>query len=93
MENKLYTWDDLYERADEKGFGDPELTAKDNARAELTIIIEAVCGYNIDECEIPEEEIDNFLEEMNKEFSLEFLFDEFGHLKKLVRKDIGKKCE
>lgn len=79
---KLYTWDELYERADGTGFGDPELTAKDEARAELTIIIEAVCGYNIDACEIPEEEIDRFLDNANKEF----LFDENGNLVKLVDK-------
>lgn len=88
METKLYTWDDLYERADGTGFGDPELTAKNNARAELTEIIEEACGYNIDDCEIPEEEIDWFLENANKEY----LFNEFGHLEKLVSKDIGRKC-
>lgn len=82
MEEKLYTWDDLYERADGTGFGDPELTAKDNARAELTIIIEAVRGYNIDDCEIPEEEIESFLDNANKEF----LFDECGNLVKTVEK-------
>lgn len=76
MKEKLYTWDNLYEKADGTGFGDPELTAKDEARAELTIIIEAVCGYNIDDCEIPEEEIENFLEKSDKEY----LFDERGNL-------------
>lgn len=88
MNEKLYTWDDLYERADGAGFGDTELTAKDEARAELTIIIEAVCGYNIDDCEIPEEEIDNFLENANKEF----LFDEYGHLKKLISRSTDTSC-
>lgn len=82
MEEKLYTWDDLYERADGTGFGDPELTAKDKARFQLTEIIQRECGYNIDDCEIPEEEIDGFLWESDKEY----LFDEDGNLIKLVKK-------
>lgn len=74
---KTYTWDELYERAAGKGFGEPELSAKDNARCELTEIIKEVEGYNIDDCEIPEEEIESFLEKSDKEY----LFDENGHLK------------
>lgn len=72
----LYTWDDLYERADGKGHWEPELKAKDNARWILTGIIEELKGYNIDECECPEEEIENFLWESDKEY----LFDEDGNL-------------
>lgn len=77
MKDKLYTWDELYERATGKGFGESELSAKDNARWELTEIIKEVEGYNIDDCEIPEEEIESFLEKSDKEY----LFDENGHLK------------
>ena len=76
MKGKLYTWDELYERAEGKGFGEPELSAKDNARWELTEIIKEV-EYNIDDCEIPEEEIESFLEKSDKEY----LFDENGQLK------------
>lgn len=72
----LYTWDDLYERADGTAYGDPELKAKDNARFILTGIIEELKGYNIDDCEIPEEEIDYFLENADRKY----LFDEDGNL-------------
>ena len=76
MENKLYTWDELYKRAEDKGFGEPELKAKDNARWELAEVIEEECGYNIDDCEIPEEEIDGFLKNSSKKY----LFNEDGSL-------------
>ena len=77
MKDKLYTWDELYERANGKGYRSPELNAKDNARWKLTEIIKEVEGYYIDDCEIPEEEIEKFLEKSDKEY----LFDENGHLK------------
>lgn len=60
MDNK-YTWDDIYERANGAAYGDDELTAKDNARWQLTWLIREEGGYDIDECENPEEEIDIFL--------------------------------
>ena len=72
----LYTWDDIYDRALDAGYGDDELTAKDNARWILTGIIEELKGFNIDECECPEEEIEWFLENTNKEY----LFDIDGNL-------------
>ena len=55
---KLYTWDDLYVRAEGTSWYDPELRAKDNARWILTEIIKEVEGYDIEECECPEAEID-----------------------------------
>lgn len=76
MREELYTWDDLYERADGSAYGDPELKAKDNARFILTEIIKELKGYDIDECECPEEEIDWFLEESDEVY----LFDEDGNL-------------
>lgn len=72
----MYTWDDLYKRADGAACGNPELKAKDNARFILTEIIKELEGYDIDECEIPEEEIDLFLENADREY----LFDEDGNL-------------
>lgn len=71
-----YTWDDLYERAEGTGCGDPELRAKDNARGILTDIIKEQTGIDVDECEIPEEEIESFLEKAGREY----LFDENGSL-------------
>lgn len=78
MNEKLYTWDELYKRADGKGYGSDELTAKDNARWVLTEIIENERGYNIDDCECPEDEIDSFLWQSDKEY----LFDEDGYFVK-----------
>ena len=79
MRKELYTWDDLYKRAEGTGYGDPELKAKDNARCVLTLIIKTIEGYDIDECECPEEEIDGFLDNADREY----LFDENGNLVEL----------
>lgn len=76
MKKELYTWDDLYERADGAACGEPELNAKDNARWELAEIIKEATDIDIEKCEIPEEEIDWFLENND----MEYLFDEDGHL-------------
>lgn len=70
----LYTWDEIYERAEDKAFGDDELSAKDKARSELEDIIKEKTGVDINSYEIPEEEIDLFLE---KEINF-YLFDEDG---------------
>jgi len=72
----VYTWDDLYVRAENKGVGDAELTAKDTARGILCEIIKDSKGYNIDDCEIPEEEIETFLDES----PILYLFNESGNL-------------
>ena len=76
MKKNLYTWDELYDKADGAACGDIELKAKDNARWILTRIIKELKGVNIDECECPEEEIELFLENAN----IEYLFDEDGNL-------------
>lgn len=76
VKKRTYTWDNLYERADGAACGDPELKAKDNARFVLTEIIKELEGYDIDECEIPEEEIEYFLEKSDREY----LFDKDGNL-------------
>ena len=76
MKKKLYTWDDLYERAEDAACGEPNLRAKDNARFVLREIIEEIKGYDIEECEIPEEEIEIFLEKADRKY----LFDEYGNL-------------
>ena len=60
---KELTWDDLYIRALETGFGSAELTAKDNARAYIGNYAKEHFGIDIEAAEIPEEEIDWFLEE------------------------------
>lgn len=77
---RLYTWNELYNRAIDTACNSRELRAKDNARGWLTLIIFVKCGINIDKCEIPEDEIDYFLQEENKKY----LFDENGGFKKTV---------
>ena len=76
MGKELYTWDDLYERADGSAYGEPNLRAKDNARYVLGEIIKETEGYDIEECGNPEEEIEDFLERADREY----LFDEDGNL-------------
>ena len=83
MENKLYTWDEIYERAIDTVCGSPELRAKDEARFQLEEIINRVKGYDINTCECPEEEIDDFLAEGNKEY----LFDTHGNFIKTEEKE------
>ena len=58
---KEYTWDELYERAIDCAYMSPELRAKDNARFLLRDIILEEEGYDIEQCECAEEEIDTFL--------------------------------
>lgn len=73
---RLYTWNELCERAMNSGYGDIELKAKDNARDYLYDIIIAEEGYDIDKCNCPEDEIDGF----NKRSDKNYLFDNTGHL-------------
>lgn len=86
------TWDDLYERADGKEYGSPELEAKDRARYNLQDIIYAETGIDIEEydfdeskpgdkfheCDGPEEAIRIFLEQRYEDV----LFDEDGDIVK-----------
>lgn len=73
---EIYSWDDLYERAEGAACGDPELRAKDNARAILEEIIKEKTGNDINTYEIPEEEIEDFLKKSEEEY----WFDEDGNL-------------
>lgn len=70
----LYTWDDLYERADDKCFGSPELQAKDTARWEVrNFAMEQGCN-DLENEECPED----FVEDYCKKFGI--LFDEKGNI-------------
>lgn len=75
----LYSWDALYERATDKPFGSNELSAKDEARNQLRDEIMIKRGFDIEECESPEEEIETFLSEEN----VSYYFDENGNMVKL----------
>lgn len=57
------TWDKLCERADGEACGSPALKAKDEARGQVRELILYKEGYDIEDRESPEEEIENFLAE------------------------------
>lgn len=58
----FYSWDDIYTLAMETGFGDSRLSAKDNARGCISDIA-LKFGIDIENSEIPEEAIEDFLKE------------------------------
>lgn len=69
------TWEDIYNRAIDKGCGSPELRAKDEARWQITqIMLEQ--GINPDEADCPEECIEDFMNDDVRDY----LFDENGNL-------------
>jgi len=73
---KEYTWDELYERAIDCACMSSELRAKDHAKFLLRDIILEEAGYDIEQCECAEEEIDTFLWKRDNPV----LFDENGYL-------------
>lgn len=73
---RTYTWDDLYKRAENCRFGSPELRAKDEARFQLADLIEEEWGYDIENGECAEEEIDYFLLQRERPV----LFDNGGNI-------------
>jgi hypothetical protein len=71
---KLYTWDDVYDRADGKRYGDDELTAKDNARWNVRNLA-INNGYpDLEETECPEDMVEFYCEEFD------ILFNEDGNI-------------
>lgn len=74
MENKKYTWDELFEKAMETGFGEPALKAKDEARGQVVDIVRQHLGIDIETSECVEDEIDFYCEEY------EIFFDERGNI-------------
>lgn len=75
-EEAKLSWDDIFWRANDCGYGSDELKAKDEARYQLTCLINDECGYDIEECECPEDEIDLFLG--NRDTPV--FFDEYGNI-------------
>ena len=68
------TWDEIYERADGAGYGEPELEAKDEARHQVACIMRDFGFPDPDEDECPEERIENFCDRYN------VTFDERGNI-------------
>ena len=71
---KKYTWDEIYERAEDKGCFEPELRAKDEARWQVrNFALEH--GYeDLEEAEIPEERVEDYCNMFG------ILFDEKGNI-------------
>ena len=68
------TWDEIYERADGAGYGEPELEAKDEARHQVACVMRDLGFPDPDEDEIPEERIEEFCDKYN------ITFDENGNI-------------
>ncbi len=68
------TWDEIYERAEETGYGDPRLKAKDEARYQVGQLVLEKEGIDIEEAEVPEEEVDYYAGLWN------IRFDENGNI-------------
>lgn len=69
------TWDEIYEAADGKGYGEWELKRKDTARYEVVDFVEENFGINLEtECENVEEEIDYYVDKYG------IVFDEEGKI-------------
>ena len=72
---KLYTFEEMYDRKAEKGYGEPELRAYDEARYQLTdVMLKRGINPDIEEC--PEDCIFDFVKENGNKFR----FDENGNL-------------
>ncbi len=71
---KLYTWDGIYDRANGKGYGDDELTAKDNARWNVRNLAINNGYSDLEETECPEDMVEFYCEEFD------ILFDENGNI-------------
>ena len=54
------TWDEIYRRADDCGYGSDELTAKDNARWDVRNLVLEKEDYDLEEAECPEDKVDYY---------------------------------
>ncbi len=73
-------WNDLYERAIDKGYGDKELRAKDEARGQICEIAKAM-KIDLEAEEIPEDAIENFCNIHKAEFDEDGNISAFHPLK------------
>lgn len=65
------TWDEIYDRADDCGYGSDELTAKDNARWQVRNLVLDKENLDIEEAECPEDEVDYYVGLWNIRFDTE----------------------
>ena len=60
---KIVTWDEIYSDALNTAYGDYRLKVKDNARTYITEWAKEKYGKDLENCDTPEEAIDDFLME------------------------------
>lgn len=65
------TWDQIYDNAIDTGCGDERLRIKDIARYEVECLVMDLLGYNINDAEIPEEEVDHYTSLWDIQFNKE----------------------
>lgn len=68
------TWDDLYNAAAEKGYGDIELKAKDEARHQVRNFVMELGALDPEEDECPEEVVESYCD------LLKISFDTSGNI-------------
>ncbi len=75
-QNELFSWNNIYEKAMDASFGDPELKAKDTARWQVRYLALEIGEEDPELNEIPEESIEYYCEKYN------VLFDKYGNIRK-----------
>lgn len=76
-----YSWDEIFVKAIDKGFGSDELKAKDNAREQVRSLVMTAGGGDIDSDECPEESVEYYCDVMK------ILFDEKGNIDSITFPD------
>lgn len=74
MENKKYTWNDLYKRADGAACGQDTLKAKDIARYQVRCFAMECGNEDLEKAECPEDEVNWYCNKYN------ILFNENGNI-------------
>lgn len=69
-----YTWDEIYERAEGAACGEPALRAKDEARWQVRWYAINHGEDDLEESEIPEEDVEYYSDKFN------IIFDEYGNI-------------
>lgn len=69
-----YTWNEIFERANNKAYGSEELVAKDTAREHIRSVIKEYTGRDVETDESPEEIIEQFT------LNIKVLFDIRGNV-------------
>lgn len=69
-----YTWNEIFERANNKAYGSEELVVKDTAREHMRSVIKEYTGRDVETDESPEEIIEQFT------LNIKVLFDIRGNI-------------